>query len=70
MLSRKKLDIRGLQTAGNAFQLSILTPRRYFCFILNLLPSHQADLFGSLGGGEGSACASRAPHLPTGLIML
>ena len=53
MLSRKKLEICGLQTAGNAFKLSILTPPRYFCIILNLLRSHQEDLFGSLGGGGG-----------------
>ena len=54
MLPRKKLEIRGLQTAGNAFKLSILTPPRYFCMILNLLRSHQADLFGSWVGGGGA----------------
>ena len=33
----------------------ILPPRppRYFCIILNLLRSHQADLFGLGGGGGG-----------------
>ena len=46
---RKKLEIWGLQTAGNAFKLSILPPRRQFCTISNLLRSHQADLL-ALGG--------------------
>ena len=49
MLPRKKIEICGLQTAGKAFRLSILASPRYFCIILNLLRSHQADLFGSWG---------------------
>ena len=51
MLHGKKLKILGLQTAGNAFKLSILTPPHYFCITLNLLRSDQADHFGSWGGG-------------------
>ena len=46
MLLRKKLEICGLQTAGNAMKLSILPPLRYFCISLNLLRSHQGDHFG------------------------
>ena len=49
MLPRKKLDIWGLQTAGNALKLPILPSPCYFCIILNILRSHQADLFGSWG---------------------
>ena len=62
MLSRKKLEICGLQTAGNAFKLSILTPPRYFCIILNLLRSHQEDIFGSLGGGGGGGGGGVRAH--------
>ena len=41
----------------------------YFCIILDILRSHQADLFGFffLGGG---ACAPRAPPLPTGMSFM
>ena len=61
----KKIEIWGLQTAGNALKWSILPSPCYFCNILNILRSHQADLFGSWGG----ACAPRAPPpLPTGLL--
>ena len=63
MLHGKKIEIRGLQTAGNAFKLSILPLLRYFCNILNLLRSYQADPFGSWGGG--GACAPPAsPSCP------
>ena len=53
ILPRKKLGIWGFQTAGNALKLSILASPCYFCIILNILRSHQADLFGSWGGGGG-----------------
>ena len=36
----------------NALKLSILLSPRYVCIILNLLRSHQADLFGSWGGAR------------------
>ena len=45
MLPRKKLEIWGLQTAWNALKMSILPSPCYFCIILNILQSHQADLF-------------------------
>ena len=54
MLPRKKLEIRGLQSAGNALKLSILPSPCYFCIILNILRSHKADLFGSWRGGAPS----------------
>ena len=57
---KKKIEIWGLQTAGNALNLSILPSPCYFCIILNILRSHQADLFGSWG----------ASPLPTGLITI
>ena len=67
----EKLEIWGLQTAGNALKLSILPSPCYFCIVLKILWSHQADLFGSWRrgvGGGGGACAPRAtPSLPTGL---
>ena len=56
MLPRTKIEIWGIQTAGNTLKLSILPSPRYFCIILNLLRSHQADFFGS--------CA----HLPFPLL--
>ena len=49
MLPQKKFEIWGLQTAGNALKLLILPSLCYICMILNLLRSHQADLFGSWG---------------------
>ena len=48
----------------NALKLSILPLPRYFCIILNLLRSHQADLFGSWGGGGGGLCAHPAHPIP------
>ena len=61
----KKLEICGLQTAGYVLKLSILSPPRYFCIILNLLRSHQADHFGSWGGGGG-----RGAYAPRALLCL
>ena len=52
--SPKNLEISGLQTVGNAAKLSILPSLRYIWVILNFLQSHQADLFGSCGGGGGT----------------
>ena len=59
----KKIEILGLQTAGNALKLSILPSPRYFCIILNLLRSHKVDLFGSWrrGGGGGDAHPAHFP---------
>ena len=63
MLPWKKLEIWGLPTAGNAFKLSILSsPPHYFRIILNLLWSHQVDIFGFWG-----VCAHPMHPLPTGL---
>ena len=66
--SHGKIEISGFETAGNALKLSILPSPHYFSIILNLLRSHQADLFGSWGGG---ACTPPPPPaLPTGLLTL
>ena len=48
-------------------KLLILPSLCYICMILNLLRSHQADLFGSWGGG-GCVRTQRTP-LPTGLYL-
>ena len=56
----------GPQTAGDALKLSTYH-LKLFCITLNLLRSHQEDLFGSWGWGEGGACAPRAYPLSTGL---
>ena len=61
MLPRKKIEIWGLQTAGNALKLLIFSSPCYFCIVLNILRSHQADLFGSWMGAY-------APPLPTSLF--
>ena len=66
----KKLDIWGLQTAGNALKLSILPSPGYFCIILNILRSHQAVLFGSWGGGGGARAPRAPPCLRTCLIFI
>ena len=58
----------GLQTAGKWKYTEIvnLTITTLFCIILNILRSHQADLFGSWGEG---VRAHPAHPLPTGLYL-
>ena len=63
ILPWKKEEIWSIQTAENALKLSILPSPCYFCIILNILRSHQADLFGSWGVG-GGGCVLRAPPPP------
>ena len=70
MLPWKKIEIWDLQTAGNAFKLLILPPPRCFCIISNLLLSHQADFFGSWGGGGGECVRTPRTPLPTGLSQV
>ena len=61
--SQEKItEIWGLQTAGNALKLSILPSPCYFSIILNILRSHQADLFSSLGGWGGGGGCVRTPR--------
>ena len=56
---KKRIEICGPQIARNALKQSMLPSPCYFCIILNLLRSHQTDLFGS-GRGGGGACTLRA----------
>ena len=45
-------EVRGPQTAGNALQMSILPPPRYFCIILKSFTSLSGGPFWLFGGGE------------------
>ena len=66
MLPQKKIRNLRSSTAGNALKLSILPSPCYFCIILNILRSHQADLFGYWG----VRTPPHPPPLPTGLHLM